>query len=76
LLAPKVSLSGTNLVIDWQPTLDTEYYKVYLLDIDYYSNINKRIELNETCNGTDPNVIADTKCTVPMNSMPWFYIAG
>ena len=46
LLAPKVSLSGTNLVIDWQPTLDTEYYKVYLLDIDYYSNINKRIELN------------------------------
>jgi hypothetical protein len=72
LFAPNVSLSGTDLVIDWQTILDTKYYKVFLLDIDYYSNINKRTFLNETCNGTDPNIIADTKCTVPMSSMPWY----
>jgi hypothetical protein len=76
LIAPSVSLSGTNLVIDWQPTPDTKYYKVFLLDIDYLNNERMRIDLSENCDGTDPKVIADRKCTVPMNSMPWNFLAG
>jgi len=76
LFAPSVSLSGTNLVIDWQPTPDTKYYKIILLDIDFFYMNNQRIDLSENCDGTDAKVIADTKCTVPMNSIPWNFLAG
>jgi hypothetical protein len=31
IFAPNVSISGTDLVIDWQPSLDAEYYKVFHL---------------------------------------------
>jgi hypothetical protein len=66
---PTTTISGPNVVIDWNAPVSggssISSYTIYIMKSDMLT-----FEVNtQDCDGSKPEIVADSKCTVPIASL-------